>query len=136
MSEGLSEVSLKGVKERMLPTDDVMVACEFFKALSDPTRVSIVDALQVHEWLCVSDLAALLNMTRSAISHQLCYLRLNNLVKVRREGRRVFYALCDSHVEQVFAMAISHIHEDRGEGQICNCAECQKARKAAAVRHE
>lgn len=116
MTEVVSKSLVEEVRSKMMASDDVAIACEFFKALSDPTRVSIVDALQIHKWLCVSDLAAILGMSKSAVSHQLCYLRLNNLVKVRREGRRVFYALCDSHVEQVFALAISHIHEDEKRG--------------------
>lgn len=102
---------VQSVKQEMLPADDVDLAAEFFKALSDPTRINIVNALQIHKWLCVSDLAAILGMSKSAISHQLSYLRLNNLVRVRRDGKRAFYALSDSHVEQVFAMAVSHIGE-------------------------
>lgn len=116
MSETTDKNLIEEVRSKMMPSDDVIVACEFFKALSDPTRVTIVDALQVHKWLCVTDLAEILGMSKSAISHQLCYLRLNNLVKVRREGRRMFYALCDSHVEQVFALMLSHIHEDEDHG--------------------
>lgn len=107
----LSTEELGELKESMLPDDDVMIAAEFFKALSDPTRISIVDALQQREWLCVSDLAELLGLTRSAVSHQLGNMRLNKLVRVRRDGKRVFYALDDDHVEQVFKLAVSHIHE-------------------------
>ena len=95
----------------MLPVDDTEVMAEFFKALSDPTRLSIVNALQLHEWLCVSDLVELLGMSKSALSHQLCYMRLNKLVGVTRDGRHVFYALDDDHVEQVFALALSHVNE-------------------------
>ena len=109
--EGLSRESLDAIRERMLPADDVEVAAEFFKALADPTRISIVDALQQHEWLCVTDLAGLLGLSKSAVSHQLCNMRLNKLVKLKRDGKRVFYALNDDHVERVFALAISHIHE-------------------------
>ncbi|MBQ9273205.1 MAG: helix-turn-helix transcriptional regulator [Succinivibrio sp.] len=107
----LSTEELGVLKESMLPDDDVMIAAEFFKALSDPTRISIVDALQQREWLCVSDLAELLGLTRSAVSHQLGNMRLNKLVRVKRDGKRVFYALDDDHVEQVFKLAVSHIHE-------------------------
>ena len=107
----LSTEELGVLKESMLPDDDVMIAAEFFKALSDPTRISIVDALQQREWLCVSDLAELLGLTRSAVSHQLGKMRLNKLVRVKRDGKRVFYALDDDHVEQVFKLAVSHIHE-------------------------
>ena len=108
---GLSETELKNLSSRMLPQDDVEIISEFFKALSDPTRISIVDALQQHEWLCGSDLAQLLGITKSAVSHQLTNMRLNKLVRVKRDGKRVFYALNDDHVEKVFAMAVTHIHE-------------------------
>lgn len=107
----LSEDTLGQIKEQMLPVDDTEVMAEFFKALSDPTRLSIVNALQIHEWLCVSDLVELLGMSKSALSHQLCYMRLNKLVRVKRDGRHVFYALDDDHVDQVFALALSHVNE-------------------------
>ena len=109
--ENSREELIESVKSQMLAPDDVDVTAEFFKALADPTRINIVNALQIHEWLCVTDLAEILGMTKSAVSHQLCYLRLNNLVMVKREGQRVYYALCDEHVEKVFEMAISHIKE-------------------------
>lgn len=104
-------IDLDAVREEMLDQDDVEITAEFFKALSDPTRICIVNALQIHEWMCVSDLANLLGLTTSALSHQLSYLRLNKLVKVRRDGKRAFYALNDEHVKKVFDMAISHIRE-------------------------
>ncbi len=105
------EVDPQAIAASLLSEDDVEVISEFFKALADPTRVNIVNALQEREWLCVTDLAAVLGLTVSAISHQLCYLRMNKLVKVRREGKRMLYALCDDHVRQVFAMAVSHVKE-------------------------
>lgn len=109
--ESLTSAELSELASSMLPQDDVEVISEFFKALADPTRISIVDALQKHEWLCVSDLAELLGLTKSAVSHQLCNMRLNKLVRLKRDGKRVFYALNDDHVEKVFAMAVTHIHE-------------------------
>lgn len=109
--ESLTAAELSELSASMLPQDDVEVISEFFKALADPTRISIVDALQQHEWLCVSDLAELLGLTKSAVSHQLCNMRLNKLVRLKRDGKRVFYALNDDHVEKVFAMAVTHIHE-------------------------
>ena len=84
--ENSREELIESVKSQMLAPDDVDVTAEFFKALADPTRINIVNALQIHEWLCVTDLAEILGMTKSAVSHQLCYLRLNNLVMVKREG--------------------------------------------------
>ncbi len=111
----LSSVSdpdlVQQIGQELLDDDVVDLTAEFFKALADQTRIRIVNALQLHEWLCVSDLAAVLNMSKSAISHQLSYLRLNNLVRVRRDGKRAYYALDDEHVKQVFAMAVSHIAE-------------------------
>lgn len=106
-SEIISKIRLE-----LLSQDDAEVTAEFFKAFSDPTRLKILGALQLHKWLCVSDLSEILGMSLSALSHQLSYLRINKLLKVRREGRKMYYALCDEHVEQVFAMAISHIREE------------------------
>ncbi|HAR79900.1 MAG TPA: transcriptional regulator [Succinivibrionaceae bacterium] len=107
----LAATDIEAIKEDMLPQDDVEVTAEFFKAFSDPTRINIVNALQLHEWLCVTDLASIVGVSKSALSHQLSYLRLNKLVKVKREGRNVYYSLSDDHVEKVFALAISHIRE-------------------------
>lgn len=106
-----SAADLLHIREMMLAPDDILLTAEFFKALSDPTRLSIINALQLHEWLCVSDIAEILGMTKSAVSHQLCNMRMNKLVRVKRDGQRVYYALNDDHVEQVCAMAIDHIKE-------------------------
>ncbi|MGN1280491.1 MAG: ArsR/SmtB family transcription factor [Succinivibrio sp.] len=99
------------IKNQMLASDDALVMSEFFKALSDPTRLNMVHAMLLHKWLCVSDIAQLVELSKSAVSHQLAYMRINKLVRVKREGRKVFYALNDSHVESVFALALSHIKE-------------------------
>jgi len=88
---------------------------EVFKILSHPTRLKLVHALSQEE-LCVCDLAALLGMTESAVSHQLRLLRSMRLVKHRRAGRLVYYALDDQHVRQLFAAALEHLQE-RGEGR-------------------
>ena len=78
--------------------------------LGDSTRAKIMWALDEHE-LCVCDLAALLNMTKSAISHQLRALRDANLVINRRDGKNIYYALADDHVRQIFEMGLEHIRE-------------------------
>lgn len=83
-------------------------AAELFAALGDPTRVRLVSALLGGE-LCVCDLAAVLGMTQSAISHQLRLLRTLHLVAPRREGRIVYYTLADDHVAQLFAQGMSHV---------------------------
>ncbi len=79
-----------------------------FKALSDPTRLRIISALAGRE-VCVNDLAAALGMSQSAVSHQLRDMRETRLVRHRREGRHVFYALDDEHVRDLFAQGLAHI---------------------------
>jgi len=81
---------------------------EFFKALSDPTRVRIISALSAGE-LCVCDLAATLGMSPSAISHQLRLLRQLRLVKRRKVGQMVYYTLDDEHVSTLFREGIDHV---------------------------
>ncbi|MGC7870880.1 ArsR/SmtB family transcription factor [Desulfosporosinus sp. SYSU MS00001] len=83
---------------------------ELFKSLADPTRVRIIDALAKAE-LCVCDLAELLNLSQSATSHQLRVLRGNKLVKYRREGKMVYYALDDEHVLGLYSQGLEHINE-------------------------
>ncbi len=79
-----------------------------FKALSDPTRVRIIAAL-AERALCVRDLAAVLGMSHSAISHQLATLREMRLVRYRKRGRRVYYALDDDHISDLFQQTLAHI---------------------------
>ncbi|MGL4521680.1 MAG: ArsR/SmtB family transcription factor [Bacilli bacterium] len=79
-----------------------------FKAMGDPTRLSIVTLLKKGE-LCVCDIAYALNMTQSAISHQLKVLTGIHITKKRKEGKVVYYSIHDSHVEQIVHQAISHI---------------------------
>jgi DNA-binding transcriptional ArsR family regulator len=81
---------------------------EIFKALSDPTRIRIVSLLANAE-LCVCDLAASLEMSQSAVSHQLRTLRDLKLVRWRREGRQIFYALDDQHVADLFERSLEHV---------------------------
>ena len=83
---------------------------DFFKILSDSTRVKIVSILEANE-LCVCDICNVLNMTKSAVSHQLKNLREMNLVKCRKVGKEVWYALADDHVKKVFDVALEHIRE-------------------------
>ncbi len=81
---------------------------ELFAALGDPTRVRIISVLREHE-LCVCDIAAVLGMTQSAVSHQLRVLRQLRLVRRRKEGRQVFYALDDDHVAVLYEQGLSHV---------------------------
>lgn len=98
------------VKEKMPPEDDLYDLSDFFKVLGDSTRARIMWALDESE-MCVCDLAVLLNMTKSAISHQLRSLKQANLVKFRREGKVVYYSLSDDHVKEIFEKGLEHIRE-------------------------
>lgn len=94
-----------------MPTDaDLQALADLFKVLGDNTRARIISALDQHE-MCVCDLAALLGMTKSAISHQLSSLRAANLVNHRREGKNVFYRLADNHIQAIFETGLDHIRE-------------------------
>ena len=95
----------------MLPDDDDLYdLAELFKVFGDSTRIRILFVLFESE-MCVCDIAQLLNMTQSAISHQLRILKQGRLVKSRREGKSIFYSLADSHVETVLAQGMEHISE-------------------------
>jgi DNA-binding transcriptional ArsR family regulator len=83
---------------------------DIFRVLGDPTRVRILDALSRGE-LCVGDLAAQLGVTESAVSHQLRLLRNTRIVRARREGRMIFYALDDQHVLDLFRQGLRHVQE-------------------------
>ncbi len=98
------------VKTQLLDGAEAISLASLYKLFGDGTRVRIMQALRVHE-LCVCDLACLLGMTKSAISHQLKALRLSNLVKYRREGQNVFYALADEHVEAILDLGLEHLRE-------------------------
>lgn len=84
---------------------------ETFKVLSDPTRLKIVMALAKEE-LCVCDIAALLNLTESAVSHQLRLLKNLRIVRHRKSGKMAYYALDDEHIEDLIKSAVRHIKED------------------------
>ncbi len=108
--EVIHEDVIKSVKEKMLDEDILFDVSDFFKILGDSTRAKIMWALDKNE-MCVCDLAVLLNMTKSAISHQLRTLRDAKLVKFRKEGKMVFYNLADDHVKIIFEMALEHVLE-------------------------
>lgn len=83
---------------------------EIFKVFGDSTRIKILYALFVSE-MCVCDIAVLLNMTQSAISHQLRVLKQVRLVKYRKEGKLIFYSIDDEHIKQIFDQGLRHITE-------------------------
>ncbi|MDA3733857.1 metalloregulator ArsR/SmtB family transcription factor [Niameybacter massiliensis] len=95
----------------ILNDDKASDLASFFKVFSDPTRIKILSALFISE-MCVCDLAASLNMTHSAISHQLRTFKAAKLVKSRKEGKVVYYSLADTHIQQIFHQGYEHICED------------------------
>ncbi len=108
--EAIHENIVNEVKKRMPKDEDIYDLSDFFKVLGDSTRMKIIWALDESE-MCVCDIAVLLNMTKSAISHQLRALRNANLVKFRREGKTVYYSLKDDHVRDIYEIGMEHIKE-------------------------
>lgn len=93
------------------PADEVLYRlADLFKVFGDPTRIRILYALSGGE-LCVCDIAELLKMTQSAISHQLRILKQSALVKFRRDGKTVYYSLADAHVATILAQGLDHVQE-------------------------
>ena len=99
------------VEEKMPQDEQLADLAEFFRIFGDATRIRILYVLMCSE-MCVCDIATLLGMTQSAISHQLKILKQNKLVKSRREGKSIFYSLADDHVRTIISMGREHIEED------------------------
>lgn len=99
------------VKDKMPKEETLYDLAEFFKVFGDSTRIKILCALDEAE-MCVCDIAVLLNMTQSAISHQLRVLKQANLVKNRRDGKIVYYSLDDEHIKGIFDQGLTHINEN------------------------
>ena len=99
------------VKAAMPPEDDLFEVAELFKAFGDSTRAKIICALSQPE-LCVGDLAQLLEMNQSAVSHQLRLLKQDRLVKTRRDGKVRYYSLADEHIQEMFKVAFEHVMEE------------------------
>ena len=98
------------VRERMPEEELLYDLAELFKVFGDSTRIKILYALFESE-LCVCDIAQLLNMTQSAISHQLRVLKQSHLVKYRRDGKIILYSLADDHVRRVINQGMEHVEE-------------------------
>ena len=106
----INEKKVKAVKNKMLNETEFSNLSEIFKALGDPTRMKILYALTKNE-LCVCDIASVLDMTMSAVSHQLRILRNLKIVKHRKEGKIVNYSLADEHILQLIKMGYEHTTE-------------------------
>lgn len=106
----IDEEKVKKVKAGMIGEYKALSLSEIFKVLGDPTRVKILHTL-LEEELCVCDIATLLGMSNSAISHQLRLLRTLKLVKFRKKGKRVYYSLDDEHIKKLIEMGVEHAEE-------------------------
>ena len=94
-----------------MPEDTILYELsDFFKVMGDGTRIRLLWALEESE-MCVGDLAVLLNMTKSAVSHQLKVLRTAKLVRAQKKGKNVYYALDDTHVKIILEKALEHVKE-------------------------
>ena len=107
----IHEDLLKIVKDTMPDENELYDLAALFKVFGDSTRIRILFVLFEAE-VCVCDLAEVLHMTQSAVSHQLKILKQNKLVKSRREGKSIFYSLADDHVKTIIAQGMAHIEED------------------------
>ncbi|MEP6755523.1 MAG: metalloregulator ArsR/SmtB family transcription factor [Chthonomonadales bacterium] len=103
--------AVAALKPTLSSRDELQSLADLFNALSDSTRLRIIEALSRRE-LCVCDLSAVLEMSQSAISHQLRLLRQLRLVRHRRSGRLVYYSLDDQHIHGLFAIGYEHIREE------------------------
>ncbi|UWG96127.1 metalloregulator ArsR/SmtB family transcription factor [Dehalobacter sp. DCM] len=106
----IHDAIVKKVKDVMPAEENLYDLAELFKVFGDTTRIKILWALSEAE-MCVCDLAFLLNMTQSAISHQLRILKQCRLVRNRKEGKIVFYALDDEHIQGIFNQGMIHVKE-------------------------
>ena len=110
MAEHNHDEAIRSARKALVGEETILGLTETFKILSDPTRLQIVLAVSKQE-LCVIDIAELLGITESAVSHQLRLLKTLRLVKQRKEGKLVFYALDDEHIEDLIRVAARHISE-------------------------
>lgn len=101
---------VKRVLEKMPGEDTLYDVCELFRLFGDSTRIRILCVLLENE-MCVCDIAQLLSMSHSAVSHQLQALRSAKLIRARREGKAVFYSLADAHVRGIIDLGLEHVSE-------------------------
>ena len=117
---------VRKIRAELVVPEAVAGLAETFSALGDPTRVRILDALS-HGELCVCDLAAVLGLSQSAVSHQLRLLRGIRLVRPRRDGRIVFYSLDDQHIMSIFKQTLQHVEEERRPSAFARASSFAKA---------
>lgn len=110
----IHEGTVQTVHSQMLKQTEYLQLAALFKLFGDPTRLKILHALELHE-LCVCDIAALLGLTKSAVSHQLKSLRTAQLVKFRRDGQIVYYSLNDEHASKIINLGQEHMADFKRE---------------------
>jgi len=98
------------VLQNLPSEDDIADVAEIFHILGDPTRIRILEAIRTKE-LCVGDIAALMEISQSGVSHQLRLMKKSRIIKGKREGKLIFYSLNDEHISQLMDIALTHIHE-------------------------
>ncbi len=106
----LKEEEIRQAERELPPEEELKDLAELYKVFGDPTRLKILYVLLSSE-MCVYDIAALLGMSQSAISHQLRVLKQMDLVKNRREGKTIFYSPADSHIVTILSQGLDHIEE-------------------------
>lgn len=106
----IHEEVVEKVAAKMKSEETLMDLAEFFKIFADSTRIRIINAL-LHSDMCVCDIAYLLHMTHSAISHQLKILKQAKIVKYEKVGKVVYYSLDDDHIGKIFKVGLDHIEE-------------------------
>lgn len=106
----MTEKTSKAIEQQLPPEEIVYDLADLYKVFSDMTRIRILYVLSCSE-LCVYDIAAVLGMSQSAISHQLRVLKQAKLVKYRREGKIVFYSIADSHIHTILSQGLEHVQE-------------------------
>lgn len=106
----IHEDVVQTVKRDLPPNESIFSVSGLFRVLGEETRLNIICALGISE-MCVCDIAALLSMSSSAISHQLRILKESKIIKSRREGKVVYYSLADEHIEKLLKIAFEHVTE-------------------------
>ena len=106
----INEETAEEIENKMQEESELYDLADLFKVFGDSTRIKILYVLFENE-MCVYDIASILNMTQSAISHQLRILKQNRLVKFRKEGKTVLYTLADEHVFTILSQGIEHVEE-------------------------
>ena len=106
----IDEKDVISITDTIPSEEELYYLAELFKMFAEPTRIKILFVLTKGE-LCVGDIAQVLDMSQSSISHQLRVLKQSRLVKFRREGKTIFYSLCDDHVKTMLSQGFEHISE-------------------------